>query len=156
MRNWSPVVKGSEHVKEQITAFGDIQSERRLTGNYIMQEQTTFLLSEDFLAQRSFDVSTLYQELNRNIKSVEDLLVSYHFKTRGRVFNIIINPNSLELLQPQIGKFLVNYTIGQFNACADVDFSEKVSMEMLIDLDPQNKKAIITGEYIPEREPDEF
>ncbi|MFD2164438.1 hypothetical protein ACFSJU_18680 [Paradesertivirga mongoliensis] len=121
-----------------------------------MQEQITFLLSEDFLAKDSFDVPALYQELNRNIKSVENLLVSYHFKTRGRVFNVTIDDSSLKLLQPLMGRFLVNYTIGQFNACADVDFSEKASMEMLIDLDPQNKKAIITGEFIPEREPDEF
>ena len=120
-----------------------------------MQEQTTFLLSEEFLNQDTA-VAALYQELNRNIKSIEELLVSYHFKSRGRVYQVAVDQSSLELLQPLMGRFIATYSIGQFNACADVDYNERAAMEMLVDIDPKQKKAIITGEFIPEREPDEF
>ncbi|MBC8053703.1 MAG: hypothetical protein H7Y13_11625 [Sphingobacteriaceae bacterium] len=120
-----------------------------------MQEQATFQLSGPFLAE-NIDIIALKNELQSNIKTIESLLVSYHFKSRGRVFDVRLRGESIEMLQAQMGKFLVEYSVGQFNACADIDFTEKASMEMLIDLDSINKRAIITGEYIPERDPDEI
>lgn len=121
-----------------------------------MQDQIKFQLSKEFPRDGLSDTAILKTELLLNIKAIEALLTSYHFKSRGRVFNVNIEENSVELVGGYMGKFLVSYTIGQFNACADVDFTERASMEMLIDIDVKNSEAIITGEYIPEREPDEF
>ena len=121
-----------------------------------MQDQIKFQLSKEFPRDGLSDTAILKTELLLNIKVIEALLTSYHFKSRGRVFNVNIEENSVELIGDYMGKFLVSYTIGQFNACADVDFTERASMEMLIDIDVKNSDAIINGEYIPEREPDEF
>ena len=121
-----------------------------------MQEQIKFSLSEGFADNGTVDLNRLKEEINSNIEKINGLLVSYHFKARGRVFNVSISENSVEMINSCMAKFLVNYTIGQFNACADVDFTERSSMEMLMDIDLVSKEAIVTGEYIPEREPDEF
>ena len=121
-----------------------------------MQEQISFTLSPEFLNSITLDQARLQSELKANIKAISDLLIGYHFKTRGRVFNVSINESSIELISESMGKFTVYYSIGHFNACADVDFSDKASMEMLVDINPESATAIITGEYIPEREPDEF
>ncbi|MGV3507925.1 MAG: hypothetical protein ACO1N7_01450 [Sphingobacteriaceae bacterium] len=120
-----------------------------------MQEQLTFKLSDEFL-KSSVDIESIKREIEQNVAIVEALLVSYHFKSRGRVFNVQINESSIELIKPVIGRFTVNYSIGQFNACADVDFVEKASMELLYDISIDTSTCTITGEYIPEREPDEF
>jgi hypothetical protein len=122
----------------------------------MMQEQVTFQLSPMFLETEPVDSTSLMVEVSSNLTVIESLLVSYHFKSRGRVFNVQLVQDSVVLLSDSMGKFTVVYTIGQFNACADVDFAENASMEMLIDIDRGAGKAIITGEYIPEREPDEF
>ena len=121
-----------------------------------MQEQVTFKLSQEFLLHQSNDIDSLTDELLLNLKAIEALLVSYHFKSRGRVFDISLDEGSVTFLNPLMGKFIVKYAIGQFNACADVDFTERASMEILIDIDKEKSLGIITGEYIPEREPDEF
>lgn len=121
-----------------------------------MQEQIKLLLSKEFLNESSLDKTILIKEINLNIEKITELLISYHYKTRGRVFDVSINKSSVEMINSQMGKFSVHYAIGQFNACADVDFTERASMEMLIDVDPEKLEAIVTGEYIPERDPDEF
>ena len=121
-----------------------------------MQEQTTFQLSEEFIEKYHSHTEILKTELSQQLKKIEELLISYHFKSRGRVCNVNIIDGSVQLLGQLMGKFVVSYTIGQFNACADVDFNEQASMEMLIDIDLNAKIATITGEFIPEREPDEF
>jgi len=120
-----------------------------------MQEQTKLSLSKEF-PDEIIDLITLKEELNSNIQVIAGLLTSYHFKARGRVFDVSIVESSIEMINSHMGKFTANYAIGQFNACADVDFTERASMEMLIDIDLVKKEAIVTGEYIPEREPDEF
>lgn len=116
-----------------------------------MQEQIKIALSEQFQSAE-INADILFNELQKNTEKITELLVSYHFRSRGRVFNVTINHSSIILLNAEMGKFTVNYNIGQFNACADIDFTEKASMEMLIDV----REGIVTGEYIPEREPDEF
>lgn len=121
-----------------------------------MQEQVVFKLAEGFLSLTSADAALLGKELQENVKAVEALLTSYHFRSRGRVYNVTVDESSVELLNPQMGKFVASYTLGQFNACADVDYSERAAMEILVDIDKEKGLAILTGEYIPEREPDEF
>lgn len=116
-----------------------------------MQEQIKITLNEAFLSAEP-TAQTLFEELVQHSDKITELLTGYHFQSRGRVFNVAVNQDSVQLISTQMARFVVTYTIGQFNACADVDFTEKASMEMLVDI----KDGIITGEYIPEREPDEF
>jgi len=119
-----------------------------------MQEKTTFQLSEQFLAG-SADTHNLKKELLRNIQAIEALLVGYHFSSRGRVFNVLLDEDSLSEENSFQGQFKVNYFIGQFNACADLDFTEKAFMQISFNVDIANNIVTLTGEYIPEREPDE-
>jgi hypothetical protein len=121
-----------------------------------MQEQIKFKLSDNILKAEVLDTATLNKELQHQLKAVEALLVGYHFKSRGRVFGLAINPESVQLLSQSIAKFTVHYSIGQFNACADVDYSERSTMEVLLDIDVEAGHGILTGEYFPEREPDEL
>jgi hypothetical protein len=121
-----------------------------------MQEQIQFKLSDEFLKQSIADEISVIKELKENIKSIESLLQSYHFKARGRVFNVVIKDVSLALLSNTMAKLLITYMVGQFNACADLDFNERASMEVLVDIDRESSQAIVTGEFIPEREPDEI
>lgn len=120
-----------------------------------MQEQVTFKLSPHFDVQ-STDADALLRELKHQQQAVEALLTSYHYRSRGRVFDVLIDESSVALISQSMGKFMVKYSIGQFNACADVDFTETEAMEMLVDIDGEKRVAVITGEYIPERDPDEF
>ena len=122
----------------------------------IMQEQIKFKLSDSFRNGPSVDSKSIGDELQRNLKAIESLLTAYYFKSRGRIFGVNLVVDSVEVLNDSLAKFLVRYSVGQFNACADVDYVEQESMEMLIDIDFQALEAIITGEYIPEREPDEL
>lgn len=135
----------------------NLQFKGRNTGYYLiaMQEQVTFNF-------KTINTSTAINHdfvnalIRQNQKAVEALLTSYHFKSRGRVFGLAINPESVQMLSQSMAKFIVHYSIGQFNACADVDYSERAAMEVLLDFDLQAGQGILTGEYIPEREPDEF
>ena len=117
-----------------------------------MQEQVTIKLS----SQVVWDATTFYRELLQSSDRVKDLLVSYHFRTRGRVSELSFTESSIEFFNPLMGKFVVIYSVGQFNACADVDYSERETMEILFDIDLEKSEALLTGEYIPEREPDEL
>ena len=121
-----------------------------------MQEQIRFKLSNELLQQDAIDEASINKELQINLKSIESLLQSYHFKARGRVFDVSIKTDSVELLNQNMAKMLVIYAVGQFNACADLDFNERASMEILIDIDKEGSEATLTGEFIPEREPDEI
>ncbi|HEY0054459.1 MAG TPA: hypothetical protein VGB63_03795 [Pedobacter sp.] len=121
-----------------------------------MQEQIRFKLSNDFLQQHIINEASVNKELQFNLKLIESLLQSYHYKARGRVFDVAIQNDSVELLNQDMAKVLVIYSVGQFNACADLDFNERTSMEMLVDIDKDVSEATLTGEFIPEREPDEI
>jgi hypothetical protein len=121
-----------------------------------MQEQIQFKLSDEFLKESAADEISVLKELQENIQSIEALLQSYHFKARGRVFDIVIKDDSLTLLSNTMAKLQVTYLVGQFNACADLDFNERAGMEMLVDIERESSQAIVTGEFIPEREPDEI
>jgi hypothetical protein len=121
-----------------------------------MEEQIKFEVFDGFFSGSNPDAELLKAALHQNLKSIEQLLVSYHFKSRGRVFDVAISEGSIEFIKPLMAKFIVNYAIGQFNACADLDFNDKAAMEMLVDIDSDQKAFIVTGEYVPERDPDEF
>lgn len=120
-----------------------------------MQETITFQLSEQFLSEAAGGDS-LKRELLGNLQAIEALLVGYHFSSRGRVFNVSIDEDSIKHGSTLQGQCKVNYSIGQFNACADLDFTEKAFMQISFNADFSNKIVTLTGENVPEREPDEL
>lgn len=120
-----------------------------------MQEQT-FKSTTEFDNTRQVDAALILTELQLNLKALESLLVSYHYKSRGRVFDVKIQEESLRVLSDETAIFSVRYNIGQFNACADLDYTEKAGMEILVDIDRESNSLRLTGEFVPEREPDEL
>jgi hypothetical protein len=96
----------------------------------------------------------ILNELVVNKKMVEDMLQSYYFKSRGRIFGVKIEKPALK--DGFYGIFKVSYSIGHFNACADVDSHEEEKMLITFSIDTEKAEAILIGEYFPEREPDEI
>ncbi|MBE7174972.1 MAG: hypothetical protein INR69_01120 [Mucilaginibacter polytrichastri] len=123
-----------------------------------MLEQTEILLSAEFLQQSAGTAATegITRELERHNKALHDLLSGYYFMERKRVMDVQIDTGSVALDGDGKGSFQVTYTLGLFNACADIDHQEKAQMTIRIDADFTHKKAVLTGEYFPEREPDEL
>jgi len=123
-----------------------------------MQERAQFEISalviESLKAGLVGADDTLLNELLSNQKQVEDLLISYHFRSRGRVYNVRIDKPVLN--DDGSGFFNVRYSIGHFNACADVDTSEDERMKIQFEVNLQTGILFLVGEFIPEREPDEF
>lgn len=123
-----------------------------------MQENIALKISAVGLAgikvQAAEIESILLNELLSNKAEIEDLIISYYFKSRGRIFD-------LRILKPVIDKhnkgyFYVYYNVGHFNACADIDTHEAEKMKIDIDVNLEKGALFLTGEYFPEREPDEF
>ena len=122
-----------------------------------MQETITISLSKDILAANpGQQKKRLYQQLLSQQDKIKELLVAYHFSSRERVYDVLINEDSLSADASGEGSFIVTYMTGLFNACADVDYNQKAEMKISIKIDPATDTALLTGEYIPEREPDEF
>jgi len=90
-----------------------------------------------------------------NIKRIEELLVRYHYSRREKVLNVSIDQDKIFVDQKGMGSFTVSYVIGLFNACADLDFNDKAAMKIGFRIQPDSHEIILTGENIPEREPDE-
>jgi hypothetical protein len=123
-----------------------------------MQEKITVALPKGLLeieANHAEDQQVLHQYLLANSQLLEPLLTSYYFTERKRVSDLRIDDASFSL-QSGKGSFTVNYTLGLFNACADLDYNEQEKMKIEIVLDMEVGEALLTGEYFPEREPDEF
>ncbi|WP_207532857.1 hypothetical protein [Desertivirga arenae] len=123
-----------------------------------MQESTKFKFSsiavEGLKTQAAEKESIVLNELLNHKPVIEDLLVSYYYRSRGRIYNVRINKPVLDANCN--GAFKVNYNIGHFNACADVDSNEEESMHISINADLNSGSVLLTGEYFPEREPDEI
>jgi hypothetical protein len=123
-----------------------------------MQESTKFKFSpiavEGLKMQAAEKESIVLIELLSHKSVIEDLLVSYYFRSRGRIYNVRINKPVLD--ENCNGSFNVTYNIGHFNACADVDSNEEESMQIAINADLSSGSVVLTGEYFPEREPDEI
>ncbi|WP_256010512.1 hypothetical protein [Desertivirga xinjiangensis] len=98
--------------------------------------------------------SILLNEFLFNKNRIEDLLMGYYFNARGRVFNVMINKPVME--DESNGYLYVHYSIGHFNACADVDSFHEEKMKLSFVLNMDKAELNISGEYFPEREPDEF
>ena len=123
-----------------------------------MQERTKISISsvalEGIKMQAADKELIIFNELLANKSKIEDLIISYHYKNRGRVYNVRIE--SPVLSQELTGSFNVRYAIGHFNACADIDTNEDAIMAIQISTDLSLAEINLTGEFIPEREPDEF
>lgn len=125
-----------------------------------MQEKTTLILSQPTLqAIRSGQGAhtALYAELQQQQGKLESLLTGYHFTSRERVFNLAVEQDSVKINANGTGNFVVHYSIGMFNACADLDHTGQTRMTVSVAVTNfDTGDTTLTGEYIPEREPDGF
>ena len=123
-----------------------------------MQEKIILKISaigiKGLLTEAAEKESIILNELLSNKKKIEDMLQSYYFKSRGRIFGVKIEKPALK--DGFNGVFKVSYSIGHFNACADVDSHEEEKMLITFSIDIEKAEAILIGEYFPEREPDEI
>jgi hypothetical protein len=121
-----------------------------------MQEHVTLALSPGFQAL-SATADSVYEELSSGISKVQELISAYYFNSRGSISGVSVDKPSLTY-RPETGEgtFLVRYTVGLFNACADLRFDDQDKMTVGFKIAADSLSARLTGEYIPEREPDEF
>ncbi|MXV14826.1 hypothetical protein [Hufsiella ginkgonis] len=126
-----------------------------------MQESTTIFLSpptiQHILENSGQATASLLQDLTTGIAKLEALLLSYHFQSRERVFNVSVDERSITVNADGNGHFTAVYMIGVFNACADIDHTDATRMK--IDLDVKNfetGETVLTGELAYERGPDEL
>ncbi|TZF84102.1 hypothetical protein FW774_11725 [Pedobacter sp. BS3] len=118
-----------------------------------MQETVSFYSSD----AKGLDCGNrVYELLSANLDKLSELLMAYHFSSRERVSGITIDKSSLYIDGQGRGSFIVHYTIGLFNACADLDYTDDAKMTVEFAVNPESGEVALTGEYIPEREPDEF
>jgi hypothetical protein len=137
-------------------AYLNTQIQQKSTYLPFMQETVKIPLSKEIPGDPGQLKSMLYQDLLSQSDKIKELLVAYHFMSRERVYDVRINEGSLSVDSDGLGSFIVNYMTGLFNACADVDYNQREEMKIMVKADPAAHTALLTGEYIPEREPDEL
>ena len=125
-----------------------------------MKESRELLLSEktlDALCSRPDTVEQiLFAELVEKVAEIEALIAGYHFSSRGRVFGLAIDPGSFRELGTGTWGFSLTYNVGIFQACADIDSHYSEKMRVLLEFQPEGRTVLLSGEEIPEREPDEI
>ena len=122
-----------------------------------MQESLTVQFSPSVIQEvLNGSVHALLIELEKSKEKIIELLVGYHFSERQRVFDVQILETSPVLDGQGRGSFVISYMLGLFNACADLDHSSAAKMKIEICINPESGEAVLTGEYFPERGPDEF
>jgi hypothetical protein len=95
-------------------------------------------------------------ELEANLSHISSLLTSYHWSEKGIVHALKIDPLSIRIDQSGKGSFITNYGTNIHYGCSDVDIELENKMRINLSVDLQTGETILTGEYIPEREPDSF
>lgn len=125
----------------------------------LMQETTKFAMSPqaiEAIKDGADKKDILAQTLENEIKHVEDLLMGYHFRERGSVDHLELDTGSMTVDQYGKGSFTARYILGLYNACADLDLSDKAKMQIDFEADFDEGMITLTGEFFPEREPDDI
>lgn len=95
-------------------------------------------------------------QLDTYHNDISSLLTSYHWTEKGSVEMMEIDLDSIIIDEKGNGGFKVRYAINIHYGCSDIDIYLDKSMSININTDIISQKAILIGEYIPEREPDDF
>lgn len=124
-----------------------------------MQEETTLKIEPGILQLVESDhqnaENVLKKYLERHFETIQGLLFNYHYDKRERVYDLAIDTNSL-IFNGTKGSFKVLYTIGFFNACADLDYNATEEMKIDFTIDKESSEILLKGEYWPERGQDEI
>jgi hypothetical protein len=124
-----------------------------------MQESISFPLSPDTSGAMDNGINlkeSFYNELLLHKEVVADLVRGYYFTERKSVSALEIDADSVMVDQEGRGSFMAHFILGMFNACADLDYNDKSGMLIEFAADPDNATMTLTGEYFPEREPDDL
>jgi len=122
-----------------------MQVEKSLKFNKTFSEDTT--PEETGKLMKQFFDNSLYD--------IHDMLFSYHYAKRERVYDISIEESDIFYSEGK-GYFAVKYMIGFFNACADLDFNDKEKMKITYHIDFIKDEVVLRGEYIPDEEQHEI
>ena len=98
----------------------------------------------------------LQQFLIRNIEQIRLLILAYHYAQKERVFDLEIGETVFKDENIQKGLFRASYKTNIFNGCSDLDLTEKKEMIVTFWIDATQNTITLSGEYMPERYPDEF
>jgi len=96
----------------------------------------------------------LIAKLKEQESSILEMLVSYHYESRGQVSDLLFEDVTFH--DPFSGTFKINYKVNYFVGCSDINFDEKASMTFYFKVDMASHTLELLGENIPERGPDEF
>ena len=125
-----------------------------------MQYHQTIDLSADGVSAIKCDdterLNNIVVELERHINDISSLLARYHWDEKGVVNAVKIDPDLLQISQSGKGRFTVKYAINIRYGCSDIDIDLNNKMLIDINTDLETGITVLTGEYIPEREPDGF
>ena len=123
-----------------------------------MQEKLTIKVSPEFIKTLigNKNPSLTLLALTEHEAQIAALLTGYHWGEKGIVNSIRIAPDSVNIDEAGKGSFKVAYAINIHYGCSDVDIDLDKSMVINIAIDTTTATALLTGEYIPEREPDGY
>jgi histidinol phosphatase-like enzyme len=125
-----------------------------------MQEFISIDLSSIIIDAISGDSSkrttTIQHELEQHIKEISSMLTAYHWDERGIVHGVTIDEPSISIDKNGQGKFRVKYGTNIHFGCSDKDIELDNSMVITINADLTTGTALLTGENVIEREPDDI
>jgi hypothetical protein len=125
-----------------------------------VQERSTISIAPQFVAAVSAKgderPALIAEALEHHIDDISALLTSYHWNERGVVHSVLINHDSVQMDSLGMGQFKVSYGVNIHYGCSDIDIELSKTMVIGIHINLQTGEALLTGENIPDREPDSF
>lgn len=98
----------------------------------------------------------LLSDLENNVTSITQMLSNYYFESRGRVFDLKIEENSIFFEDQLTGHLKIHFSLNYFMGCQDLTYDDKGSMKIQFKVNPQDKIIKLIGEDIRERDPDQY
>lgn len=125
-----------------------------------MQETQTITISkiilETIIGDSHERLRVIGNELAKQQDNICSLLTSYHWEERGKVHAIEIDDSSIKVDKNGEGHFTVKYGTNIHYGCSDRDINSDNMMTISIKVNLQTGSTLLTGENIPDREPDNY
>jgi hypothetical protein len=121
-----------------------------------MQEIQSIVLDKKDVVDLLSSSGSLHGVLESHKEVIHAMVASYHYESRGYVYDVIVDQAFLKFTSSYSGSFVVQYKLNYTVSCSDVkyDISDRMIFGFLIDVD--NSSLTLSGEKIYERGPDEL
>lgn len=124
-----------------------------------MKEQTKIALTSEFLYRLKNARGKKYlllEFLRQQNASLLRLVGDYYYSSRGKVHELNVGEEII-FINDLSGSFTVCFNVNFTNGCQDLTYDhEDQLMVMKFLLDVEHSVIHVSGEDVPEREPDEF